>query len=431
MTDRPHPRRPSTTRTDTATHPSLPGLLADDEDASGRDDSDRGQSNLVGFMILMGFIAVLFTIAQVHVAPQVRADTEYDHASEVLKGAADIQADTIEVAAAGTQRSSTLQLGSSYPSYIFLVHPPGPAGTIKTGNSHALQLENAEAVRNETDDHIDGSTQTFTQHPVRYSPQYAEFTSAGDTVIEHGTLYQDYTNSERLIATPNLVNGNQLTLIATTGDFAKGSQRAKVIETVPLSASTESVLITDTGDPISIRFQTDLPESKWGQILADEIDATGNPNNDRYITDISNPNGNTIAITLETGHTYEADYAKLGYKLGEQAAFPNSADPDPAYLTTREPTTQTVETGATEEFVVQARDRYSNPVSNTVVESTAAQGDADAISQVTRQDGTVTIIYEAPDTAAASPDTLTVRFRDLTGLPTDDRTVTFEIKLQD
>jgi hypothetical protein len=159
--------------------------------------------------------------------------------------------------------------------------------------------------------------------------------------------------------------------------------------------------------------------------------SSGNPNNDRYISSISNPNGNTIQITLETGHTYEANYAKLGYKLGDQAAFPKSADPAPAYLTTSEPTTQTVETGATEEFVVQARDRYSNPVSNAVVEATAAEGTANAISQVSRHDGTVTIIYEAPETAAASPDTLTVRFRDLTDLPTDARTVEFEIQLQE
>jgi len=422
MTDLLPTRRTDTTRTDTRRSPT--GLLASDGDA-------RGQSTLVGFMILMGFLLILFTIAQVHVAPQVRADTEYEHASEVLKGAANIHADTIEVAAAGTQRSSTLQLGSTYPSYIVLVHPPGPAGRIQTDADHDLVLANAEAVRSETADHIDGSTQSFTHKPLRYSPQYAEFNSAGDTVIEQATLYQDYETSDKLVATPTLVNGNQLTLIANAGEFAEGSSRTTVVETVPLSASTESVLVEDTGGPISIRFQSGLPVSTWKEILADEIDPAGNPNNDRYISSISNPNGNTIQITLETGHTYEANYAKLGYKLGDQAAFPKSADPAPAYLTTSEPTTQTVETGATEEFVVQARDRYSNPVSNTVVEATAAEGTANAISQVSRHDGTVTIIYEAPETAAASPDTLTVRFRDLTDLPTDARTVEFEIQLQE
>lgn len=392
---------------------------------------DRGQSNLVGFMVLLGFIMLLFTIAQVQVAPQVQAETEYEHASEVIKGAANIQADSIEAAATGTKRSSTLQMGSTYPSYIILVHPPGPSGTLSTGDDHDLELHNAEAVRSETADHIDDSTQTFQHQPVTYSPQYAEFTSAGDTVIEQAALYQDYENSERLVATPDVVNGNQLTLIASTGDFAEGSQRTKVVETVPLSASRETVLVEDTGNPITIRFQSDLPVTKWENILSAEIDPTGNPNNDRYVTSVSNPSGDIIEIELETGHTYEVNYAKLGYKLGEQAAFPESDDPEPAYLTTFEPTTQTVETNATEEFVVQARDRYSNPVSNTVVEATAVQGDADAISQVTRGDGTVTIIYEAPPAAAGSPDTLTVEFRDLTGLPAEKRTVEFEIQLQD
>lgn len=392
---------------------------------------DRGQSNLVGFMVLLGFIMLLFTIAQVQVAPQVQAETEYEHASEVIKGAANIQADSIEAAATGAKRSSTLQMGSSYPSYIILVHPPGPSGTLSTGDEHTLELHNAKAVRSETADHIDGTTQTFQHQPVTYSPQYAEFSSAGDTVIEQATLYQDYENSDRLVATPDVVNGNQVTLIASTGDFAEGSQRSKVVETVPLSASEETVLVEDTGNPITLRFQSSLPVEKWRDILSAEIDPTGNPNNDRYVASVSNPSGDVIEIELEAGQTYEVNYAKLGYKLGEQAAFPDAADPEPKYLTTSEPTTQTVETNATEEFVVQARDRYSNPVSNTVVEATATQGSANAISQVTRADGTVTIIYEAPPTAAGSPDTLTVEFRDLTSLPTEKRTVEFEIQLQD
>lgn len=421
-----NPDTPSTDPDNTDTpNQSLRQLLSADSSMT------RGQSNIVGFMLLLGFIMIIFTILQVQVAPQVQAETEYEHASEVIKGAANIQADTIEVAAVGTQRSSTLQMGSTYPSYIVLVHPPDPAGSLRTDEEHDLQLENAKATRSETADHIDGTTQTFTHKPVRYSPQYAQFNSAGDTVLEQGTLYQDYENTEKLIATPNLVNGNQLTLTTNTGDFAVGSERSKVVETVPLSSSTETVLVEDTGDPITIRFESDLPLTKWQDILSDEIDATGGPNNDRYVADISNPTGDVIAIELEDGHIYEVNYAKLGYKLGDQASFPASEDPDPAYLTTSEPTTQTVKTNATEEFVVQARDRYSNPVANTVVEANAVQGNANAVSQVSRRDGKVTIIYEAPKTSAGSPDTLVVQYRDLTGLPIEKRQVEFEIQIQD
>lgn len=407
MSDSEPPRRngPPMESTDRSARTPLRCLLTTDE--------SRGQSTVVGTIILLGFVTIAFSIAQVSVAPQVQAEAEYEHASEVIQGAANVQSDTIEVATTGNLRSSTVQMGTEYPASVVLLHPPDPSGTILTEEPNPLLLRNSQAVREETADYVDGTTQDYEHKRLRYSPNYNEFRSAGDSTIEQGVLYQDYESSNRIVATPNLVNGNQISLIATTGNISHGGQQAKVVETVPLSASEETTLVEDDGDPIHITFESDLSVAEWEDILSSEIDPNTPPSsvNDKYIVDIRNSSGQ-IVIELEQGQVYELSTSKVGYKLGEQASFPESEQPEATYLTTSEPTEQTVQTNETVRVTVQARDSYNNPIANTVVDASADKGDASVVSPITRQDGIVTVVYEAPPSTSAGTDTVTIEFDD-------------------
>jgi hypothetical protein len=395
--------------------------------------SNRGQAEQIGFILIIVAVLSLFTLAQVQFAPQVRNTAEIEHGSQVISDYQDIHGDTLTASLSGQRGSSVLQMGSSYPTYLILAHPPDPGGTLRTSDSKSLEISNAKAVNDETAEFVDGDTQSFEHHSLRYSPRYNEFESAGDTVIEQGTLYQDFDSNVEILGTPNIVEGNRITLTANTGDISLGTTTSRLVETTALSASQETVIVEDDGDPIKIEFESDLSASKWEQILEPEIDEGGSSLNDRYITDVSDGGGNTVVLTLQEDETYELNKAKLGYKLGEQAAFAASEDPDVKYLTTDQATETTVQAGGTLEFTVQTHDKFSNSVSNVVVDGTAVEGSVTAVSRVTRSDGTATFIYEAPESSVLSGDVndQVEIFIDSSSLPTDQSTVTFEVTVQD
>lgn len=394
--------------------------------------ADRGQASQIGFIIIIVTVLSLFTLAQVQLAPQVRGETEFTHGSEVISDFQNIHSGLQRTAKTGQGSSGVLAMGSTYPSYLILTHPPDPAGTLATEGPKSLEISNARAVNDETAQFVDGSTQSFEHHSLRYSPQYNEFNSAGDTVIEQGTLYQDFENSREVVASPSIVEGTKVSLIASTGDINIGSTQSRLVETTELSASPNTVVVEDTGDPIEIQFQSDLSESEWERILAKEIDEGGDPTNNRYITDVSK-SGDTVTLTLQQGETYEVNYAKVGFKLGSEAGFPESEDPDVAYLTTKQATEKTVQAGGTVELTVETRDRFSNPAPQVVLDATATQGSITELTRVSRSDGTATYIYEAPDDSAITgtvTDTVTIEIDNGAGLPANQRRVTYEITVQ-
>jgi len=407
----------------------LLALLTQSHDSALNSDA-RGQSNIIGVIILLGFLLATIGAAQVQLAPQVQTNTEFQHASNIISDMAGVQADTIEVTSSGVRRSTTIKMGATYPRYLILSHPPSPQGTLVTSEPRALELRNAEAIRSETRDYHDGTTKTYEHERLRFVPQYNQFDSAGDTTLEQGVLYEDFNNSTRIVATPNIINGNQINLVALNGNIYQGSQDTKIVETVPLSASSETTLVEGGGDQVQLRFESDLAVDTWRDILQSEIAATGpNPNDDKYVESIiEDSSTGEIVISLESSGTYELNQAKLQYKLAEQASPSGSAYPEPEYLTTDQITNKTAREGETIELVVQARDRYDNPVANSVIEATATQGTATTVDPVSRSNGEVTVLYSAPDSGAPINDVVVVSYRDRSG---DDKyRVEYQIQVQ-
>lgn len=372
---------------------------------------DRGQAMMVGMVFIIVIILGLMTFAQTTIAPQVRNEAEIKHGSQVVTDFQGIHGDTLTAATSGQQGATVLQMGTDYPSSVILLHPPDPAGALRIGDPGTLQLSNVEAVNNETNDHLDGGDITYEHQPLRYSPIYNEFRTAGDNVIELGAHYQDYDSSVEVVGQPNIVEGNTIRLTATTGDMDTSSQSGKLVETEPLSASRKTVVVEDTGSSPEVRFESNLEANTWETILSEEIDPSPvNLNNDRYISDVRDGGGNTVVIELEPGTTYELNTAKLHYKTSDQAAAPESDIPDVAYLTTQQANKTTTPTDGKEQFTVEVRDTFNNPEANVPLDvQTARSGsDAELVSRVSRTDGTVTVLYTAPSSSTPPEDKLTV-----------------------
>ena len=392
---------------------------------------DRGQAMMVGMVFIIVIILGLITFAQTTIAPQVRNEAEIKHGSQVVTDFQAIHGDTLTAATSGQPGATVLQMGSQYPSSVILLHPPDPAGALRTGDPGTLQVSNVEAVNNETNDHLDGGDITYEHQSLRYSPIYNEFRTAGDNVIELGAHYQDYDSSVEVVGQPNIIEGNTIRLTATTGDLATSSGGGKLVETEPLSASRKTVVVEDTGSSPEVRFESNLEASTWETILSDEIDPSPvNLNNDRYISDVRDGGGNTVVIELEPGTTYELNTAKLHYKTSDQAAAPESDIPDVAYLTTQQANETTTPTDGKEQFTVEVRDTFNNPEANVPLDvQTARSGsNAELVSRVSRTDGTVTVLYTAPSSSTPPEDELTVCIENC-ATASDEEQVKFTINI--
>jgi len=387
---------------------------------------------MVGMIFVISFFVLLLSFAQTTIAPQVRNDAEVKHNSQVVVDFQSIHGDTLTAATTGQTGASVLQMGRDYPNSVFLLHPPDPAGAIRTESAGDLRLTGVEAVNNETAEYLNDSDIELEHQPLRYDPVYNEFRTAGDSVIELGTYYQDYNSSVEIVGQPNIVEGNTIRLTATTGDMDTTTEQGKLVETVPLSASEQTVIVEDTGSNPEIRIETNLNVSTWESLLEDEIDPSPvNLNNDRYVVDVRDGGGGTVVIELEAGTTYELNTAKLHHKTSDQAAAAESEIPDVAYLTTSQANETTVPAGGTEQFTVEVRDSFNNPEVNVPLDVQTRRADSDAklVTRVSRTDGTVTIIYSAPSVGTPVNDELTVCIDSCTPPPSDEKQVTFHIRV--
>jgi len=88
----------------------------------------RGQSVVVGTVVLFGFLILALGIYQVQVVPTENADVEFEHSQEVEDHFGDLRNGVLDAAATASTRSTQIRLGTRYPSRTFFVNPrPSPA----------------------------------------------------------------------------------------------------------------------------------------------------------------------------------------------------------------------------------------------------------------------------------------------------------------
>lgn len=393
---------------------------------------DRGQSNIIGLAITVSIFAMLFVTAQTTLAPQVRQTTEFDHARNALGAMLQTQANTVAAAETDTEQANVIPMGGNYPSYLVLIHPSGPSGTLSTSTQRSIAAQNMVATDEEANDYLDGRTLLFDSTNLRFSPNYNNYPGAGDTVIAGTTTYQDYPNEYEVQSRSDIIDGRNINLVTTTGDISQGQSQPLLLRQVPLSAGGETVRVKprNPGNPIQLSIPSQLPESAWRKMLADEIDPTPGDDDSKYVTSITKSGGQVI-IQLERGAQYSLNIAKVGYLTGQQPSFPDSEKPTPTYMVANSDTDPTVEEGDTIDLVVEVRDEYSNPYGGATVNPPARTGGSftDGGTKQTLDDGTVTYEYEAPECASGPSCSETVRISFGSG-SSPEQEVEFDITVQ-
>lgn len=344
-------------------------------DAVTRRRGNRAQSEVLGVLLVFVLLLSLLSMYQVYAVPQQNKEIEFNSYLDASADMGALRDAILRTAAEGTVRGVTVQTGVRYPARVFPLNPPAPEGRVRSGDARTVSIANvAGAGRYENvGTYLDseGNALSFTTRPLVFEPAYNEF-SAQEVVVGTGLAYRDAETPVQLSA-QTLVQGNRITIVSIAGELdAHGITSSLSVD--PVSTHARTTTVTNAGaQPLTLTVPTTIPAARWeSDILAGQLDPTGT-DPDRYVTSVTDGSApDTVDITLEAGAQYELRLARVEVH-GRDAARDEPA-PTARYLVTD--TEQRLRTGADGRvrLAVEARDRYNNPVSDTLVTFTAPDG---------------------------------------------------------
>lgn len=392
---------------------------------------ERSQSVIIGSLLLFGFLIISLSSYQAFVIPQENEQVEFDHNQEVQSQMQDLRSSLIRTGGMGTQQSTSVDLGTTYPSRTILLNPAPPIGTLQTIDDQSVVVQNASA-SGETGDYWDGSDRTFATNPIRYRPGYNVYDNAPRSNIEHNIFYNRFEDGTVITKSSQpLISGRSLSLTLVDGNYSKSESGSVSVDTEPVSTSANRVPVTADGGPVTIQFETQLNNETWTELLKEEYVSNGGHIQNQSFT-VGTPN--TLTLKLESGVTYNLRVAKVG--VGSDISEPSTT-----YLTDIEGDGTAVPEGGEQKLTAEIRDEFDNPLSGieTCADVTRGPGTIEGTPTVdiSDQSGEVSFTYQAPnDTPTTRTAEVTVSYRcDGSDNPEpsapDNESATFEITVND
>lgn len=385
----------------------------------GRDAGRRGVSAVVGSLLVFAMVVATFAVYQGVVVPDQNRAVEIRHNQDVQGRLQDLRNAFVGASTTGVDRAVSIPLGARYRRRTIARNLGVSAGTIETVSigSGAIRLENARAASNaETADYVDGTDRTFDTKAMVYTPTYTFYADAPSTVYENTLLYNRFDSATVPITGQSLIRGRRITLIAIDGNLSTARRGVVTVDAEPLSASTTRIAVVGDDDRnVRVAVPTRLSPARWEEILAGELVENGG-----HVTDVLRSDRGEVTIVLEAGVVYELRASRIGVgdRTGDTAA---------RYVTTAAGDGATIVPGGTVALVVEARDRYNNPVSGVAVE--ASPDDATDLSTPVRRtgpDGRTTFRFTAPTSAPAGRRNVTFRIAES---PAEHESVTFSVNV--
>ncbi|WP_226041016.1 Ig-like domain-containing protein [Natrinema sp. DC36] len=388
-------------------------------------DTDRAVSPVIGAILMFALALALLAVLQMTAIPALNEGLEFQHNERVQTDVRGIAGTIDRVAATGSEETVSIEAGLRYPPRLFFVNPPPVSGTVRTTEPDTLEIANAAAA-GETGDYWNGTPRTFETRSLEYAPDYNEYGSAPVTVSEPWVVYDRFDGTNRAETEQNLVDGRRIDFVALEGERSVSRAGDVSIGVEPTSAPARTVTVRDDGEPVTLTVPTRLTENEWADLLADELDSAGEPDDGRYVRSIDcqrappDPCGK-LTLALEQGATYEL-------RLGAVALGSGVSEEKAAYLTDVDGNATAIPEGGRQRLVVEARDRFDNPVSGvTVTGSADGDGTVRAVQSVTDVEGRATFVYDAPDDINRTRDVEpTLRFGE-----GSSREVAFDIRVTD
>ena len=337
-------------------------------------DDERAQTVQVGAILLLGMLVVALSVYQVTSVPGQNRNVEFDHNREVQSQLQGVRNAILETAATGEGRSASVSLSAQYSNRVFAVNPAPPSGTLRTVDpssspTERVTLRNVIATNEtgETAHYWNGSRHAVPSRELVYEPNYNEYRNAPTTIYGHTLLANQFGGANRSLTDQTLIDGNRINLVTLNGLYSESQPGTVSVDMRPVSVSSNTVPVTNEGDPIELLLPTEMNLSVWQEALAGEM--TTNGTEDGHVQWVRSNGRNLISIGLEGGVPYDLRMLRIGVGT-------DIRETSPAYLTDISGDDATVPENGTRSLVVEVRDPFNNPVSNETVNFTVADSPA-------------------------------------------------------
>jgi hypothetical protein len=221
---------------------------------------DRGQSEVVGAILLFGIFILALGLLQTYFVPQEIAATEQNHVQEVSNDFTEMYASIGDAAGSNRERSASLSLGTRYGVSTVFLTPPPARGTLESESVGSLDSENGNQFSGLGDPLVEelcGLDDVETK-AITYEARYNEYRNAGTHTYETGVHYRmvdsaGLQNSQRLVDQGEDVTTIHLVPI-THGSIRESGVSREEITFIPGGTAETEPFAGDASDPVTIRI---------------------------------------------------------------------------------------------------------------------------------------------------------------------------------
>ncbi|PSQ56046.1 hypothetical protein BRD22_06860 [Halobacteriales archaeon SW_8_68_21] len=218
----------------------------------------RGQSVVVGAVVLFGFLVLALSLYQVQVVPQQSGQTEFEHFEAVQNDLVELRNGILSAGSSERPQFVDVKLGTSYQTRVFAVNPPNPGGTLRTSDPYNITITDSS-----------GTTVNVSTRFVQFRPGYNEL-QVGSTWYENSVLYLDERDAGSrtvIIEDQNLVTDNDtLRITALQNEFQASGTRRVAIELYPADNATD---LSQLSGELNVSIPTRLGEEAgyWNESI--------------------------------------------------------------------------------------------------------------------------------------------------------------------
>lgn len=276
------------------------------------DALNRGQSVVIGSMLMFGIGILLLGILQVHLIPQNNAEIELQHQSTVEGDFARFHSGLMNAVAENDEHTASFKLGVRYPNRLLFINPPDPQGSLRTAEVGPYDgtipgdVDGDGNANNERISHVCG-TEGDTTRALEYEPNYNELGGVGTHGYENTITYQS-VNGDFISHREKLFEGNVIRLRPLVGESFELANSGT--ETVDFYAGTTGQTTFEEGD---LELPTRLSQSQWQDIAAKNEEIA-----------FKSHSGDTVTLELEE------DFTLLCTPVGINS--PPNNEPSDSYL---------------------------------------------------------------------------------------------------
>lgn len=227
-------------------------------------EDERGVSEVVGFILLFGFIIILMSVWQAQVVPAENSKTEFKHYTGGQGEMSELRSDYIDAAETGTKRSVTIKLGTTFPTRILFINRPPPQGQIHTEmpSNGTITASGFDVSR------VCGLDSPVKTRSITFNTDYNHFSDSETPpyIFENTVVYTQTPDGKVFFESDQaLVQGSTLNLYPLTSNTSHSGVEGKSIDFT--GAETGEI---EVSGPISVTLPTALSDEQWEELLMGE-----------------------------------------------------------------------------------------------------------------------------------------------------------------